>query len=128
MQRKPRSAKLIEQIEALKVKFPFFNAKQTDDFIKLIKAHAKEMDSYVSNSFKDMVQKRQAAKLVGLSQEAFKAQLNEYIAQQTAIFKRAQSMTAEDVKFIEQVNEKAKATRAAKSKQNDELNVDNLLK
>lgn len=109
--KRSRSEKIIDTVKELVKKFPCLNAKATKDFIDLVKVNGKIIDSYASESFVQMVRKRQAYKFSGMSEQAFKASLNELIAKQTELFKASRSLTADDKKWIEQMNEKAKATR-----------------
>ena len=120
--KRKRSEVLIDLVEGLKSKFAFFRTKETEAFEAIIKKNSAAIDTYTSTSFTEMVQKRQASKYYGMSEEAFKAQMKAEMEARMAIFKRAQTLTKEDMAEIEAIKEKSKASRdAAKKGEVEEL-------
>ena len=114
MERKTRSQKLIETVAALVAKFKVLDCPETKAFLKVVKANAKTLDVNQNESFKQMAKDRQAVKFAGVSEDAFKASLQKYIAEQQAIFNRAKTLSKEKIAALKAMQEKAKATRAAK--------------
>ena len=119
--RKTRSQKLLETVQELKEKFPFFVCKETDAFISLIKANSKKIDSYVARSFLEMTKKRAAIKYYGMSREQFKAQMKAMMEEQEAIFTRATALSPEEVASIKEMNEKARLSKKNGGKKNKKV-------
>lgn len=118
-EKRRRSQKLIEDIAKLADTFPVLK-KSAAEFAKAIKDNASTIDNFVSASFKEMVQKRQAMKYAEKSEAQFQAEMKAYIAAQTEIFKRSQTLTKDDIKKFKAMTMKAQATKEAKKKEDED--------
>ena len=112
-EKRKSSERIIDDLKKIAEKCPTLK-NEVAALIKGVKANADAFDVNIQASFLEMVKRRQAAKFYGLSQEAFKAQIAEYVKRQQEIFERAQKLTKSDMAKIEAMKEKGMATKAAK--------------
>lgn len=123
MTRKARADKMCETLTEWSEKFDFLNVKELKTLIALIKKNADAINSRASTKFMKMVKDRQSVKFVGMTEKDFNEMMKRQIEEQKALFERAQSLTAEEVKHIEEVKK-----RTATARRKNDVSVDDYLK
>lgn len=123
MTRKARADKMCETLTEWSEKFDFLNVKELKTLIALIKKNADAINSRASTKFMKMVKDRQSVKFVGMTEKDFNEMMKRQIEEQKALFERAKSLTAEEVKHIEEVKK-----RTATARRKNDVSVDDYLK